>query len=158
MGANVHKLLHRTRSSQNGKVVHFNMSCHLYSIANDTVVTYNTIVAKMNISHNQAVGSNRCFFSVNGAPVDGHTFSDGCVITNFRGRVFTLKFLNPAECLQSPLPGEFCNFTNPGTIKMVTLGPIHVPLLFLHLRDDCKTAYFHIICNPCIGILSRRVC
>src|SRR6185312_17084334 len=73
-------------------VAYFNVTGELNRIGNNHMVSYNTIVGNMRISHQQTITAYYGFPFIFRSPVDGHTFSDGGVVAYFNYGVFTVKF------------------------------------------------------------------
>src|SRR5690606_14642344 len=90
--ADLGELLNSARTPKDCVIVNEHVAGKLYDVSENAIIAHQAIMADVNVRHKQTVGTNDSFELVNGAPVDCHTFADGCIITNFGCSFFTAEF------------------------------------------------------------------
>src|SRR6266496_2528272 len=92
MLTNIYKLMYGTHAAKNCPITNRYMPRYLCVVTHDAIITNNTVVSQMAISHEKTIFTNNRFFFYSGATIHCYKFSDSSIVTyNYYG-IFTLVF------------------------------------------------------------------
>src|SRR5882672_7275877 len=88
----LNKLVYCTHSTEYCIVTDSDMACHLCVIAQDAVITNDTVVCNMAVCHDKTVVAHFCCPPFFAAAIYCYELPDGCIIPDLYGSVFALVF------------------------------------------------------------------
>jgi hypothetical protein len=92
MRTNVYKLVYSTHAPKYGPIANSDMSGHLRIVAHNAVVTHNTIMRQVAVSHYQTVFPNHGLLLILCSPIHSYVLTNSCIVADNHNGVFTLKF------------------------------------------------------------------
>ena len=86
------ELMHQYISADNGEIVYNYLTCHFGRVTYDTVITDKSVMSYMHTFHQQVVVTDNGSAFGSRTAIDGDIFTNGIVVTDFSGTLFSLKF------------------------------------------------------------------
>ena len=92
MSSNAAELMDHGSTTQNGVIVNFHFTGKLTGITHDHIISDDTIVCYMAISHQQTITTYNGFPFRGSTPVNSYEFTQGGIIADNSQRILTLEF------------------------------------------------------------------
>src|SRR3954453_6940506 len=76
------KLVYSTNAAYDRPIAYHYMSGHLSAVAENAIISNDTIMSNVTVSHDKTVAAHFCFDPVSSAAMNSHKFTNDCVISN----------------------------------------------------------------------------